>query len=174
MGYVDIAITRDMIDEAERLQEVVRVHRTKASPIDSLVGLLGEFIFAEWFLGDFRLHDAQSTKGKTDFFESSIEIKTSAFPFRDSLNLLVREDYAAKRKPNFYVQVIIDMPMRSSRSIQEGYIGRISGWASSSEVDNAPLKDFGSKSGGRGGYRCHYIPIKKLQSMSTFPGRKVQ
>ena len=98
-----------------------------------------------------------------------IEVKTSAFPWSEKLNLLVRKDYAEKRQPAYYVQVIVDTPDRKADDIAPGLICRISGWATPEEVDAAPLRDFGSKFGGRGGYQCRYIAIKNLRPMETFP-----
>ena len=46
-------------------------------------------------------------KGEINF--GNIEIKTSSFPFNPKLNLLVREDYARKRKAPYYIQIIIDV-----------------------------------------------------------------
>lgn len=168
MQYIDIVITGDLISGANSIIDQVRVNRTVASPIDTLSGLIGEFAFGEWFLGDWRKHNALETKGLADF-ENRIEVKTSAYPFSPNLNLLVREDYAEKRRPECYVQVIIDTPDRYAKTIKAGWICRISGWATAHDVDAAPLRDFGAKGGGRGGYRCRYIPIRSLNPMNTFP-----
>jgi hypothetical protein len=97
-----------------------------------------------------------------------VEVKTSAFPLRDSLNLLVREDYGNKRKPPFYVQVILDVSSAKANLIPIGTKAIVSGWATAREVDAAPLRDFGSKLGGRGGYRCYHIPIHALHDMASF------
>ncbi|WP_156929547.1 hypothetical protein [Paracoccus sp. J55] len=168
MAYIDVPITHEMLEVAKQTVDQVKVNRTVASPYDTLAGLLGEMAVAEWFYGDWRKHDLTNTKGKADILDR-IEVKTSAFPFRDTLNLLVREDYAAARRPECYIQVIIDQPDRYSKSIEPGTIARISGWATSDEVDQAPRRDFGSKGGGSGGYQCHYIAIRNLRDMNTFP-----
>lgn len=168
MAYIDIAITQEMLETAHATVECVRVNRTVASPYDTLAGILGEMAVAQWFLGDWRRHDLVGTKGRPDILDR-IEVKTSAYPFRDTLNLLVREDYAAARRPECYVQVIIDIPTADAQTIEAGTICRISGWATSDEVDQAPLRDFGAKGGGRGGYRCRYIQIRRLRNMDTFP-----
>lgn len=97
-----------------------------------------------------------------------VEVKTSAFPFRETLNLLVREDYGKKRKPPFYVQVILDVGSGRASHIEPGTPAIISGWATAEEVDAAPLRDFGSKFGGPGGYRCYHIPIHTLRDMAAF------
>lgn len=166
--YIDVIITAEMIAECRSAIPEIRVYRTQASQIDTLAGSLGELCFAHWFLADWRLHDLRGTKGRADFLDR-IEVKTSAFPFRDTLNLLVREDYAAARKPDVYVQTIIDTPDRHARDVLPGWVCRLSGWAGPEQVDKAPLRDFGQKGGGRGGYRCHYLEIRSLFPMSSFP-----
>lgn len=168
LTYIDIQITAEMLEAASAAVDAVKVDRTVASPYDTLAGLIGELAFAQWFLGDWRKHDFLTTKGKPDFL-NRIEVKTSAFPFRDTLNLLVREDYAAARKPDAYVQTIINISDRNASKLEPGLICRISGWTTAAVVDAAPLRDFGAKGGGPGGYRCHYIQIKNLNPMNTFP-----
>lgn len=168
MRYIDVPVTAEMLDFARGAEEEVRVHRTRASQIDSLTGLVGELAFAQWFLGDWKAHNVRDTKGRPDLL-GKIEVKTSAYPFSERLNLLVREDYAQKRRPEFYVQVIVDTPDRNAQDILAGWNCRLSGWAAPEEVDSAPLKDFGAKGGGRGGYQCHFIAIKDLRPMESFP-----
>lgn len=168
MTYIDIIVTQEMIDAARMNIDKARVNRTVASPIDTLTGIIGEYAFGQWFLGDWRNHDVHAAKGRADF-DDRIEVKCSAYPFSDRLNLLVREDYAEKRQPECYVQTIIDTPCRNARDIEAGWICRLSGWATSQDVDSAPLRDFGAKGGGRGGYRCRYIEIRDLNPMNEFP-----
>lgn len=170
MRYIDIEISEKMIDYASSVANKIVVNRTKTSSIDTLAGALGELAFAQWFLDDWTNHDLTSTKGKIDFFDK-IEIKTSAYPYSENLNLLVRSDYAKARSPDFYIQTILCVSDRKAHSIRQGTICRLSGWATHSEVMSAPLKDFGSKFGGRGGYQCHYIQIKQLHPMEMFPLR---
>ncbi len=164
--YSYIIINQDMINKAKSLVNHVEVNRTKASQIDTLTGILGEFAFAQYLYKDWTQNSVGKNKGKTDFI--NLEIKTSAYPFRESLNLLVREDYAKKRKPPFYVQIIIDVKQRDADSIINGDKAYIAGWATAKDVDNAPKKDFGSKLSNQGGYKCHYIPIWKLNKMDNF------
>ena len=162
-----IKISKEMIKDATLRAPSVAVNRTKASSYDTMYGILGEYCFAQWFVGTWISHSKLDTKGETDFF-GKIEIKTSAFPFSEKLNLLVREDYARKRKPNYYVQTIINTPNPKYSSIEAGMECILAGFATSDEIDNAPLKDFGSKFGGSGGYRCRFISIEKLQPMHEF------
>lgn len=159
-------ITPEMLAEAEKLIPATRVNRTVASEIDTLTGHLGEFVFAKYLFGDWRKHRVGENKGAADF--DDIEIKTSAFPFSERLNLLVREDYAQKRKPAFYVQIILDVSSRSANRIPPDVRAYVCGYATAAEVDAAPLRDFGSKFGGSGGYRCHYISIKNLHPIVDF------
>lgn len=161
--YPTIAITSEMFAEAEQLIPFTQVNRTKASLIDTLTGHLGEMVFAQFYFGDWRKHQIGKNKGDADF--QNIEIKTSAFPFSSKLHLLVREDYAQKRKPAFYVQIILDTKSTHAESIPAGMDAVVCGYATSDEVDRAPLKDFGSKLGEEGGYRCRYIPIENLHPL---------
>lgn len=163
-NYPHIIITEEMILEAERLIPVTRVDRTVASRIDTLTGNLGEFAFAEYFYGDWRNNFVGKNTGQVDF--GDFEIKTSAFPFNDRLNLLVREDYAAERTPKYYVQVIIDVQSRYADSVLPGTKAYLCGYATGAEIDVSPLKDFGSKLGAHGGYKCRYIPITRLRPLS--------
>lgn len=165
--YPRVIVTQEMLDEAMRLEKSIEVNRTKASQIDTLAGAIGEFVFAQWFLGDWKMHEVGLNKGNVDF-KGVIEVKTSAFPFRESLNLLVREDYAAKRHPPFYVQVIIDTLDSKAKNIPIGTNAIVSGFARDAELAVAPLRDFGSKFGGHGGYKCRYIMIRDLHPMNEF------
>ncbi len=164
--YPIVEISSEMIDEAKKLVEKVKVNRTIASKIDTLTGILGEFAFARYLYGDWKKNRVGKNKGEVDF--DDIEIKTSAFPFRETLNLLVREDYAQKRKPPFYVQIIIDVKDKKASNIMPGTKAYIAGWATAKEVDNSPKCDFGSKLSSRGGYKCHFIQIKDLHPMDNF------
>lgn len=161
-----VEISQAMLSEAIALAELTRVHRTKASPFDTVTGILGEFAFAQWFYGNWQHNRVGQNKGEFDF--PGIEIKTSAFPFNTKLNLLVRQDYAKKRKPDFYVQIIIDLESTKEKKIAPGTKMYLCGYAHGQEVVQAPLRDFGSKFGGEGGYKCHYVPIASLNSMQLF------
>ncbi len=164
-----VVITEEMIKKARALEKSVEVKRTKASNIDTITGILGEFVFAEYFYDDWKKNKVGMNKGDLDF--DGIEIKTSAYPFSENLNLLVREDYGDKRKPPFYIQIIISVEDRMANEIKEDTKAYICGFTTSEEVEKAPKKDFGSKRGGRGGYSCYYIPIRDLHPMADF--RKV-
>jgi hypothetical protein len=164
MAYPRITIGEEMLDAARPLARAVAIRRTKASPMDALVGVMGEFVFAQYLFGDWRRHQLGANKGKADF--DTIEIKASAFPFTTRLHLLVREDYANKRKPLCYVQIVFDVASPQAKDIPPGAQAVLCGFATADEVDRAPLRDFGSKFGGAGGYRCRYIPLKQLHPMA--------
>ena len=155
-----VIVTQEMISEAKRLARTVSVNRTVASKIDTITGILGEFAFAQYLYSDWRKNNVGNNKGNLDF--KNIEIKTSAYPLNENLHLLVREDYAKKRKPPYYVQIIIDVASRRAEDIQPNSRAVLCGFATAREVDEAPKKDFGSKIGERGGYQCRYLPVKDL------------
>ena len=172
MNRPRITIDGEMIEAARHLVNGTQVHRTRVSPFDTLAGHLGEFVVAQYLRGDWRDQQVGKNKGQVDFTEEGIEVKTSAFPFRENLNLLVREDYASKRSPDYYIQVIIDVKSRDQTDIEPGTEAVICGWASSKEVASAQLKDMGSKFGGKGGYRCRAIPICNLHDIQSISRRK--
>ena len=99
--YPYIILSKEMIENAKKLISDVKVNRTIASKIDTLTGILGEFAFAEYLYGDWRKNNVSHNKGDVDF--DMIEVKASAFPFRDTLNLLVREDYAKKKENRHFI-----------------------------------------------------------------------
>jgi len=164
MRYSRVTISDEMMAEARPLAKMVAMKRTKASSVDALAGVLGEMTFAQFLYGDWRRHELRTNKGKADF--DTIEVKASAFPFSTHLHLLVREDYAQKRKPLCTVQIILDVKDPHAGDIPINTNAVLCGFATSEEIDAAPLKDFGSKLGGAGGYLCRYIPITKLHPMS--------
>ena len=163
MRYPRVTITGEMLREASAWAQRVKMQRTVTSPIDALVGVLGEMAFAQYLFDDWHRHQLGANKGKADF--DTIEVKASAFPFSPRLHLLVREDYAHSRKPMCYVQVIIDVASQT-RDVPVNTEAVLCGYATAAEVDAAPLKDFGSKLGGRGGYRCHYVPLMRLHPIA--------
>lgn len=162
--YPIVLVTQGMIEDSMERAPSITVHRTKTSNLDTVYGIIGEYCFAVWLYGEWEPHSKLDTKGKIDFI-GEIEVKTSAFPFSDKLNLLVRQDYASKRKPKYYVQTIIDIPNRALTNISAGMKCILAGFETSDAVDQAPLRDFGSKFGGLGGYKCRYIPISSLKPM---------
>ncbi len=171
-NYPFVLITGEMLEEALRLVPSTQVKRTITSNIDTLAGHLGEFAFAQFYFGDWKKNNVGKNKGKSDF--QDFEIKTSAFPFSEKLHLLVREDYATKRKPKFYVQIILDVDSRNANTIMPNTKAYVCGFATTEDIDNAPLKDFGSKLSANSGYKCKYISIKNLKSIEGLKIEQVQ
>lgn len=162
---IKIKITEEILNAAKQAEQGISINRTVASPYDILAGAIGEYCFAQYYYGDHTKAKVFETKGQTDF-ENGIEVKASAYPYRDGLNLLVRQDYAEKRKPTAYVQTIIDLPKRGA-PIEVGMDCIIAGWATAEMIDNAPHRDFGDKDGQPAGYDCHYIELFMLNPIET-------
>lgn len=166
MDMPRIGITEEMFAEARRLEEAVRVHRDQSSLQDSLTGLLGEFAFVQWFTGNWRDHAAALTRGRSDI-ANRIELKTSAFPMNAHLNLVVREDYASKRRPDAYVQMIIDVPSHD-RTVVPGLDCLITGWATHDMVLAQAPRHMSAKTALHTAYRSHLVPIASLRPMADF------
>jgi hypothetical protein len=159
-----VIICAEMLAEAERFAGRTRVRRTQASSHDTLVGNLGELAFAEYYCGGFKFHRLVVNRGEPDF--PDIEIKTSAYPFRDWLHLKVREDYAAKRQPAFYVQTIIDVPDPSSRP-DMGMKILFCGFCSHHELmARGCLVPQKTKNGKQADFNCWELPIRQLHPMN--------
>lgn len=152
-----------MLADARSKYGCAHVGRTivcrEGSRDDTLAGFLGEYAYCQYAFGNWRLAHPEANKGKIDCH--AVEVKASAFPYRPTLNLYVREDYALKRKPYAYVQVIINLPYREAE-IAAGQQAIICGWATAEEVDAAPKKDPGGKKGAPAGYQVHHIPLYRL------------
>ena len=69
---IRIPITKSMLEYASEAAEVTAVNRTVTSPYDTVAGLLGELIFAEYVYQDFKKHNLYDTKGKSDFFNEIV------------------------------------------------------------------------------------------------------
>ena len=158
-----VTITQEMIDAAAELRKQVTVHRTKTSPVDTDSGVLGEFAFAQWFYGDWRHNEVGSTKGKVDF-DGRIEVKTSVFPLNPKLNLPVREDYARKRTPEFYVWCCLDVPSARDKRIIAGQEIAVVGWIGGEHAHRNPATTMGRMSS----YRCHLTPVWMMHPMDSF------
>tara|TARA_R110000782_G_scaffold37229_1_gene88187 strand:+ start:151 stop:666 length:516 start_codon:yes stop_codon:yes gene_type:complete len=154
-----------MLAEAERLSPEVRVARTRMSPVDTLGGILGEFVLAQWLTGDWQNHEVGKNKGRADLF-GLIEVKTSIFPFRENLNLVVREDYGDKFK-EVYVQNIIDVESRDNKTIKPGTRAVICGFATHDQATSKPPREMNM--GWRSTpYKAFQTPISELQPMAGF------
>ena len=157
-----IVITADMIDAAKKLEDAVRVERTRVSDVDTISGIIGEFAFAHWYRGDWTKHEVGKNQGEADF-EGIIEVKSSVIPLSPRLNLPVREDYANARQAEYYVWCCIDIPQNSQ--IQPGHEAAIVGWATGAEAHSTPPRHMGRVTS----YRCHLTPVPNLHSMAEFP-----
>jgi hypothetical protein len=170
MNTKSVIITEEMIEAAKKQESECKIDRTIASPIDTITGILGEYVFAQYYYGDWQKNNVGNNKGKIDF--KDIEVKCSARPFSWNLNLLVRSDYKEKRTPKYYVQGIIDIP-RESTEIPVGSTCIIVGFAYGSELEDAPKKDFGNKNNEASGYECYFIsfsnlhPIEEIEKQQT-------
>ena len=159
-----VTISSDMLAYVNTLRSQCEINRTKTSPYDVEIGILGELCFAQYYYGSWRHNNVVRNAHKVDFPELGVEVKCSWFVMDiDRLHLVVREDYAKSRKPAAYIQVIID---KRSDSISVGDQAYICGYATSAEVDAADKHDKGSKFGKSGGYLSHCIPLRSLHPIS--------
>lgn len=166
MGRPVVEITEEMIKAAEALVPDVAVRRTVVSPVDTLGGILGEFAFAHWLTGTWKLHEVGRNKGQADLF-GLIEVKTSIYPFKESLNLVIREDYGAKFK-DVYVQNIIDVDDARTKQILPGTRVIVCGFADHGQATSKPAQAMTMRGGGQTPYRVFKTPISELQPMTDF------
>ena len=149
------------------------VNRTKASPNDSYIGILGELVWVRYRYGENAIANFPilSTKGKVDDppnldGEPGIEIKTSKTKVHLNAHLMVREDYAKKRAADFYVQVLIPQTQKHCFE-KDAYI---CGYATHAEVLNAGVVErFSTKIGKKQGYKNHEIPCYRLHEIAKLP-----
>lgn len=146
-------LSEKILSRAKSLAMGRDINRTKAGPNDTLIGKIGEVAFAYVFFGDINL---TCKDGEDDF--NGIEIKCSQCPLHENMHLLVREDYAIKRSPPVYVQIILD-------GVNVGDNIYWPGWTTHGEVIGGTLKDFGSKFGKSSGYKCYGVRLHKLRPM---------
>ncbi len=161
-----IEITAEMIEAANELVPASRVHRTRVSPVDTLGGILGEFAFAQWITGDWRKHEVGTNKGKADLF-GLVEVKTSIYPFKETLNLVIREDYGAKFK-DVYVQNIIDVADSYRKEIVPGTRAIICGFATHEQATSKPAQPMTMRGGMKTPYGVFKTPITELRPMGEF------
>ena len=163
-----IEITAEMIEAAREREPEVRVDRTKVSPVDTLGGILGEFAFAQWLTGDWRRNEVGANKGKADLF-GLVEVKTSVYPFRETLHLVIREDYGAKIK-DVYVQVIVDVKDGDGKEIAPGTRAIICGFATHEQATSRPPQPMTMRGGGKTPYGVFRTPLAALRPMAEFRG----
>jgi hypothetical protein len=162
-SYPKVTVTQEMLARARELEPLVKVVRHRASVNDTLIGILGELAFAQYWLGQWEPHSRQieRNKGKVDF--GRVEVKASALKFSEQRCLLVKQEYARARKPGFYVQVILDV-RGANADTWSGIDAVICGWATSSEVDTAPLREFQTEDGS---YFSHFILVSELHDTDS-------
>lgn len=161
-----VQITAEHIEAAKALVPNNQVHRTRVSPVDTLGGIIGEFIFAQWLTGDWRNHEVGTNKGKADLM-GLIEVKTSIYPFKETLNLVIREDYGAKFK-DVYVQNIINVADGYNKVILPGTEAIICGYASHEQATSNPAQPMTMRGGMKTPYKVFTVPLRQLQPMDNF------
>lgn len=160
--FHEIKITDEIMTLAEKWIPQTKVLRNQASDYDTLIGNIGEIIFAEYFYNDYRKHNLGRNKGETDF--PFIEVKTSAHPFNAQLNLMVRREYTI-RNPPFYVQLIINVNQKHAKpQIQNSVY--IFGWATHDElISKGKIRVQYSKDGS---YETYTLGYPLLHEMFSF------
>lgn len=161
-----IELTGEQIEAAQTLVPENRILRTRVSPVDTLGGILGEFAFAQWLTGDWRNHEVGSNKGRADLF-GLVEVKTSIYPFKETLNLVIREDYGAKFK-DVYVQNIINVKDGHRKEIEPGTQVIICGFATHEQATSTPAQPMTMRGGMKTPYKVFTVPIAQLSPMSGF------
>ncbi|NJM42558.1 MAG: hypothetical protein HC853_18360 [Anaerolineae bacterium] len=136
---IDAAMRARAAQDAKARQ----MQRTRASGQDSYIGTLGELTWAKLRYGDWRTFDTLHTKGQSDdtgppgSVYGSVEVKTSKTRLSSQSHLMVREDYAHKRQPAFYVLVLIGQDQKP----QEECEAYVCGWATHAEVVARPPRE---------------------------------
>ena len=157
-----IDITSDMIQYVNRIKTKLGIERTKESEIDTEVGLMGELVFAKWWYGDYMkgntLQDLKNNFGHADF-DGKFEIKASCHRWSEKLHLPVREDYANKRTPQYYVQVLFDT---DKAAITTETRALIIGWIHGEQAKNGELRAMGKITS----FKCYLTPFTELSPMS--------
>ncbi|MCW1969816.1 MAG: hypothetical protein KIH69_017015 [Anaerolineae bacterium] len=161
-AFVRVEIDETMRARAQREVAARQIHRTRASPFDTYVGILGELVWAKWRYGATEQFDTLGTRGKSD--DGDCEIKTSKTRVSEYSHLMVREDYAQKRQPKCYVLVLIS----SEQALNAETEAFVCGWATHADVVAKPPRERISNHTGRSqGYRCYEIRAADLKPMSS-------
>ena len=167
------------IDDALRTRALAdgslrQMSRTRASSQDAYIGTLGELVWAKLRYGDWTQFDTLNTRGKSDDAGTGeanagdVEVKTSKTRVADSSHLMVREDYALKRQPSFYVLVLVpqDQPPHLER---DAYV---CGWATHAEViARPPIERISRHTQRSQGFRCYEVRCGDLHPLHTLPFR---
>ena len=165
---IRIEIEEAMRARALRDAPTRQMHRTRASAQDSYIGTLGELAWAKLRYGDWQTFDTLHTQGQADDASAwgSVEVKTSKTRLSTQSHLMVREDYAHKRQPAFYVLVLISQDQKPQQE-SEAYV---CGWATHAEVVAHPPRERISRhTQTQQGYRCYEVACGELHSLSELP-----
>ncbi|MCS6847662.1 MAG: hypothetical protein RMN52_08110 [Anaerolineae bacterium] len=159
--FVRVPIDAAMRAHARREGAARRIQRTRASPIDAYIGVLGELVWAKLRYGNFSRLGVPGAKGQVDDVspDAQIEVKTSKTKVHERAHLMVREDYARARQPTAYVLVLI--PEEQADGEEEAAF--VCGWATHEEVLHGHLQErLSRKTGAAQGYRCYEIAVRDL------------
>ena len=161
------------VDEALRQRarhdgEIRKIKRTRASPLDAYIGTLGELVWAQLRYGSHTNFDTLNSRGKVDDpgTHASVEVKTSKTRISPLSHLMVREDYALRRQPSFYVLVLIPQtqPPFAERD------AFVCGWASHTEViARPPIERISTHTGRAQGFRCYEVAASDLHPLAELP-----
>jgi len=83
-----IILTREIYEATlKKIEEKpnIDIDRDKASPVDTISGAAGEFLWAEYYYGDYRKNTVGSNKGKNDFIDT--EVKCSCLHIGSDLEI---------------------------------------------------------------------------------------
>lgn len=151
-------ISEEMLEYAKSLEDKLQMNRTKESKVDTLTGILGELVFADFWYGDWKRENSYdefvSNFGKPDF-EGRFEVKSSCHKFDWKLNLLIRQDYNEKRIPPFYVQILFDTDTKEITT-KTGAI--IIGYTYGEKAHNGELKEIA----GITTFKAYHTPFEEL------------
>lgn len=164
--FIRVPIDAATRERARREQAARQIRRTRASPADAYIGVLGELVWARLRYGDIGRLDTLSTRGKADDVSAGaqIEVKTSKTAVHERAHLMVRKDYARARQPTAYVLVLIP----EGQPEGEETCAFVCGWATHEEVLRSPLRErYSHKTGAAQGYRCHEIAARDLHPIRT-------
>ncbi len=168
--FVHVPIDAAMRERARREQAARQIRRTRASPVDAYIGLLGELVWARLRYGDIGRFDTLGTKGKVDDVTpgAQVEVKTSKTAVHERAHLMVREDYARARQPTAYVLVLIPEGQADGEETDAFVVG----WATHAEVLCGRLVERHSrKTGAAQGYRCYEIAARDLHPPQSLLAR---
>ena len=169
---IHVAIEPAMRNRARRDGELRQMRRTRASPWDAYIGTLGELVWAKLRHGHIDQFDTLNTRGQVDDVAAGahaswqIEVKTSKTRISPYSHLMVREDYAQRRRPDVYVLVLLpqSQPIFAERD------AFVCGWATHPEVlAHLPRERHSHHTGSAQGFRCHEIAVHELHPLTELP-----